>query len=295
MNIQILSDASTPGKNEDLVVKFTHNDTTVDLLVFDGASSMSERHYFDQEQGDPAWFVRNFATSLEKMIDPKLSQEDSVTLALEKMRHQCHNRLEIGTIPRYAWPIAAITWIRLLIDSSAVTLLIYALGDCKVFLLDENKAATDLDLYENPQERILQAAVEKLRREGMDENARREKLLPMLRERRESQNMSDQPSVLCLFPQGPFAARKHTVKINQGASLLAMTDGFYRLVDTYRLYSAEELMHRCASDGLEVLMKELRDFEANNLATGCAAVKKSDDASIAMVHLYKQTKTNTFT
>jgi hypothetical protein len=37
-----------------------------------------------------------------------------------------------------------------------------------------------------------------------------------------------------------------------------MTDGFYRLVDTYGLYTDASLLQACADGGLEALLAELR-------------------------------------
>lgn len=56
MNIDAVSDASGAAVNEDLVAMYRHG-AVVDLLIFDGASSVSERHYFDDEVADPACFV----------------------------------------------------------------------------------------------------------------------------------------------------------------------------------------------------------------------------------------------
>jgi hypothetical protein len=159
----------------------------------------------------------------------------------------------------------------------------YALGDCKLFLLDQDRQVHDLDPYDNPQEGILKAAISQLQREGIaDAQTRREKLLPMLRTRREFQNSNAAPESLCLFPQGQFKARTRTLQIDKGSTLLGMTDGYYRLADTYHLYTAEELVRRCAAQGLAPLLGQLREFEAQNLASGAASVKKSDDASAAI-------------
>jgi hypothetical protein len=72
--------------------------------------------------------------------------------------------------------------------------------------------------------------------------------------------------VLCLAPQG---------------AVLATTDGYYRLVDSYGLYTIEEMAQRCRTDGLASLMDELLAFEAAR-ASGSLAVKSADDASAVL-------------
>jgi len=116
--------------------------------------------------------------------------------------------------------------------------------------------------------------------EGVDDaDARRARLMPMLRARRASQNSSATPSVLCLEPRGPLLAREHTVHADPGSMLLAMTDGFYRIVDTYKLQSIEELADSCRGNGLEPALHVLRDFERASLESASQSVKSSDDAS----------------
>jgi hypothetical protein len=172
------------------------------------------------------------------------------------------------------------TWIRITETEDAVTLKIYCLGDCKSFLLLADNSVVDLDPYINPQESILRAEIIRLSEEGVtDGAARKERLMPMLRARREFLNTSGARTVLCLAPDGPFGAREHSVQVEPGCMLLAMTDGFYRLVDTYGLHTIESLANLCLKSDLESIVKELRDFEMTSLGSASLSVKNSDDAS----------------
>jgi hypothetical protein len=183
-------------------------------------------------------------------------------------------------VPVYAWPIAAMTWIRLLRGrDGASELLLYCLGDCKTLMLRADGGVQDLDPWVNPQEAVVQEAIAALAREGIDDPAvRRERLLPMLRRRREEQNTALGPQSLCLAPAGPFAARRYAARAEPGSTLLVMTDGFYRLVDPYGLHGDASLLRACASGGLEALLAELRAHEAASGGAGMA-VKQADDAS----------------
>jgi hypothetical protein len=138
----------------------------------------------------------------------------------------------------------------------------------------------DLDPYVNPQEAVLAEAIGALAREGVsDPRARRERLLPMLRRRREEQNTAPFPQSLCLAPAGPFAARRHSVRAAPGCVLLVMTDGFYRLVEPYGLHTDASLAQACVRDGLDAMLAALRAHErAAGAGTGMA-VKQADDAS----------------
>jgi hypothetical protein len=191
-------------------------------------------------------------------------------------------RAGAGSIPLYAHPLAALAWIRIEQRADYLALSLYCLVDCKAFAFDAGGAAFDLDPYVNPHEAVLREAMGALPPEDMlDPLLRRARLLPMLRARRESQHRSSAPDVLCLAPQGEFQARAFTRRLPPGTAVLAMTDGFYRLVDAYGLYTIEELVQRCRTRGLAALMDELRSFEAAR-AAGVLAVNSADDASAVL-------------
>ncbi len=281
MQITTLSTAASNKANEDLACHYTHADGTLDVLMFDGASSVADQYYLDTVHGDPAWFVQQFAAALEQTATPAQTQTDSIMLALRTLHEQHGSLLQAAAMPVYAWPIAALSWLRVHANGRDCSL--YALGDCKSFLLDVQGKVIDLDPYENPQEGILKTAVEQLKQEGLNEQARWQRLLPMLRERRVAQNNRPQPSILCLNPQGGFAAREYTFTLTTPTRLFLMTDGFYRLVDSYHLYENTSLLQACATRGLDAMMQELRTHEAGK--AGGTTVKKADDATVVMLSL----------
>ncbi|MEW6024865.1 MAG: protein phosphatase 2C domain-containing protein [Pseudomonadota bacterium] len=281
MAIERISCAPGNGINEDLVAVFEHDGVT-DLLVLDGATSVADRDYADEQQGDVAWFVQAFAAALGRVLDAVRSQADSVQLAIEAVRRDYRERTAGRDVPLYAHPLAALTWIRLRDDGGQVGASLYCLGDCKAFGIDLDGVVTDLDPYVNPFETVVQDAVAALAQEGVDDPVvRRARLLPLLRARREDQHASPAPTVLCLAPQGPFKARTATLRLPRGSAVLAMSDGFNRLADTYRLYTQEDLVRRCRTDGLAGLARELRAWETAQ-ATITLAVKNADDASALM-------------
>ena len=94
--------------------------------------------------------------------------------------------------------------------------------------------------------------------------------------------MAQAPGILCLDPNGPFQARMRNVELEHGASILVMTDGFYRLVDLYGLYTDAALVEACITDGLRAQLDKLRNYEATGAHTAARAVKAADDASAAI-------------
>lgn len=282
MEIATISAAPDGRGNEDLIAVY-RNDGVTDIVVIDGATHIAGQDYIDGDIGDVVWFVNAFAAALERVVCKDVSQEDSVVLALNAVRR---NFLEITrgrSIPSYALPIAAMSWIRVVESDGPPILDIFCLGDCKAFLLSPDGVATDLDPYENPQEGVLQREIARLTTEGIvDAVERKARLTPMLRARREFQNMNDAPSILCIEPQGAFSARQYRIQPDSGSTLLAMTDGFYRIVDTYGMHSIEALAQRCLQNGLAAALQELREYETQRAVAASTSVKNADDASAAI-------------
>jgi hypothetical protein len=274
------------GRRNDDLVRVLEHDGVTDVLLLDGATSLAERDYIDPDDGDPAWFVRAFADAFAEVAHAGADQEAIVQDALAHVRAAWAARGGATGVPLYAWPIAALSWIRIRREDGGARLLqLYCLGDCKVLLGQADGQVRDLDPYDNAYEHQLQQAVAALVADGMLDGARRfAALTPMLRQRREQQNTAPMPDVLCLSPRGPFAARRLELRVAGPAALLAMSDGFYRLADPYGLYDDAALMCACAERGPQALLDELRAFEAAR-DTGQLAVKGADDASAVLVKL----------
>jgi hypothetical protein len=269
--------------NEDHVAVF-EQDRMADIVVLDGATSVAQQDYVAPDGGDVAWFVHRFGSAFGQALAGRGSQEQMVRTAVDAVRADFEDRTAGLAVPVYAWPVAAMTWIRIMPLGEVAELIVYCLGDCRTLLLRADGSVRDLDPWVNPQEAVLQEAIAGLVREGVaDPAARRERLLPMMRRRREEQNMAPAPQILCLAPRGPFAARRYAVRVERGATLLVMTDGFYRLVEPYRLYKDAGLLQACADGRLEALMGELREYERASGGAGLA-VKQADDASAVVWH-----------
>lgn len=282
MKIAYISAGATSHSNDDHVAVFQHAGAT-DILVIDGGTSVAERDYLDRVHGDVTWFVHAFTAALEQELAPGRSQQECVHAAIDAVRARFEEMIGQGAMPLHAWPIAAMTWVRIDERDGVQRAALYSLGDCTSLLRTADGSCSDLDPFVNPQDAVLQAEIAKLRTEGVtDPERRRERMLPMLRARREFQNTQPAPTVLCLRPNGAFQARVWSLDLEPGTSLLIMTDGFYRLVDPYGRYTDGALVDACLERGLPAMLDELRTHEAVAGGTGVRAVKAADDASAAV-------------
>jgi hypothetical protein len=278
--IQTVSSAGKGEHNEDLNVVFEREGWT-DLVILDGATSVAGQDYVDPEIGDVVWFVRQFAAALDAVIDPARSQADTVLLAIERVRAAFEARVDAQSVPLYALPIAALSWMRVWHEGGTASLQGYFLGDCKTLLRLPDGRAVDLDPFVNPHEAVVQQEVARLVAQGDDDPATRlQRMLPMLRKRRAFQNTTDAPECVVLRPGGPFGARHASMELAPGSTVLMMTDGFYRLADPYGLYDNTALANACLERGLDAMCAELRAYEASGAAS--LSVKRADDASAIM-------------
>jgi hypothetical protein len=280
MRYSLATSAGNGRINEDLVA--VHEGVGVtDIMVMDGATPLTPQRWIGAGASDPAWFVRRFAADLGALLHLPGTQESLVQQALSATRDAWRAQAHDGDVPPYAWPVATLSWVRIRHGATgeASALELYCLGDSKI-LLEEGGVVRDLDPFENPAETEVLRAVAALVAEGVtDAAARWERLLPMLKARRHAQNTAAHPQVLCLEPRGGFAARIHALPAPAGGLLLVMTDGFYRLVDTYRLMDDTGLAAACTERGLDALVDTLRDFESGAAAAAGITAKRADDAS----------------
>jgi hypothetical protein len=278
MSLKFVSSGAVAHHNEDWAGSYQGPGRT-DLVIIDGGTSVADRDHVDPANGDVVWFVNRFAAALGVCIASGHEQHEAVHAAVDAVFAEFSARTAGQEVPRYAWPIAAMSWGRITGSGQDRHLSLYCLGDCKVLLRNPDGAVVDLDPWTNPQEAVLRAEIARLQADGVQDAAERQaRLLPLLRERRIHQNTEASPSVLCLQPVGAFAARRYALPLAPGAALLAMTDGFYRLVDTYGLQTNASLFALCMDEGLEAALAALRRYETDARAVS-SSVKRADDAS----------------
>jgi hypothetical protein len=286
---ETVSDAGGTRANEDLVAVFERAGTT-DVLVLDGATSLVDGGQ-DVEGGggnaDVVWFVQRFAAEFERLLDTGAPRTALLGLAAEATGRAWDGRGGGRNAAPWAWPVASLSWLRVTprTDGEGHAGHLTSLGDCKTVLRLADGSVCDLDPFDNPQETSLYAEVAALIEAGViDPTERFARLLPSLRARRTAQNLNPAPAVLGVRPQGPFAVRERAFDLGPGSTVVAMTDGFWRLVDPYGVMTAEQLLDACHRDGLQAVLARLREVERGAGGAASLAVKRADDASAVAWH-----------
>jgi hypothetical protein len=250
--------------------------------ILDGATGVSPQRLFPGPS-DPAWFAAAADTLLAR-----LTRENGDGMAL--LRRLVAELQEVCAAAALA-PLAD-SEIELPSASLAVAQLVggeidlLMLGDCKLLLRQQDGRVEAFDQSSvAPFDARLVGALRAMRAGG--ETALSEimpRLTPLIRENRLLKNRPDGYGVLTADPiclafaetaQRPAAPTTH---------LLLATDGFYRLVDTYHMLTAGELMQATLERGLAPLHAELRSLEDSD--PECLAfprVKARDDATAMLV------------
>lgn len=282
--IDALSRPGGKGANEDLfgVWGDTRQGTA---WVLDGATGLGGRDLVPGAASDAAWYVAELDAAL-RALSPE-------TLPVPALFHQCLNRVadryaglvappEAGgasALPRYVLPSAAGAWVRWDGDGH----LDYAgLGDCRALWKPVGEATRTLGGEELVlSDSFINAAVRRLQAEGeADPAVRFQRLMAGLRHIRSHMNLPGGYWVLGIHPQAADHLVRESLLLGQGGTLILLSDGFYRLVDTYHAYSADGLVNAARARGLTALYQELCRIEAED--ADCSRhprLKPSDDAT----------------
>ena len=165
MHLQAVSSGARAGRNEDLTIA-TDTAHGQELVVIDGATSVADRDYIDPVHGDVSWFVGQFASELQAGMHEGLAQHDAVHQAIGPVYARFQELGGERNAPVYAWPIAALSWVRVRACGDGHRLALYCLGDCTILMRTPDGEVRDLDPFVNPQEAIVRAEVARLKAEG---------------------------------------------------------------------------------------------------------------------------------
>lgn len=273
------------ASNED-VIAYKSDGQTLDIWVIDGATSVADREFLGLEISDPAWFAQSVSSSFKNHTAAGILPPAAVSASIKEVTSLYEQKTPNQEIPLYAKPLAAMLWIRVRRESGQTALDLWSLGDCR--MLAQSQSTPSLLLFPAmTRGDVAPHAAPALSAETGPEARNRTGVLlsHALSERkiREAKHTDPTTARLGFHPDSILYATKHAAKLTGPCTIVAMSDGFYRLVDEYGLYSDTTLLDACRSKGLQALVAELRAYEASRDMS--QAVKKSDDATAIVIHI----------
>jgi len=245
------------------------------LWVIDGASGLTDRT-FTSGPTDAAWLT---STTLTLLSD--LPPRDLRTTLGQLVADISTKLEELGVTPECApheLPSASLAAIRV----TGMGLEVLTLGDCRLILRGAHDhhihvtRSTELDSLDRAAVQQLMAVK---RSTGLDLYASRAHILDLLRHNRDLMN---RPGGYHAFSTdlNTNSINSEVIKVDEGAVGLLVSDGLYRLVDTFHRYEPSELIEAAERTGLKGLLAELRAIETSDPdAQQYPRLKMSDDAT----------------
>jgi hypothetical protein len=271
-----VSEAGT-SVNEDRATASAHA-----AWILDGATGLSAQRLFPGPS-DPAWFAATADALLARLTR---EGDDSATL-LRRLVAELHDACAAAALVPLAdteteLPSASLAVAQLV--GSGIELLM--LGDCKLLLRrkDGRVEAFDQSSVAPFDARVVEA-LRAIQAGGETALSRiTPRLAPLIRENRGWKNRTGGYGVLTADPACLAFAETARRPAADTTHLLLASDGFYRLVDTYRMLTASEMMQAALERGLAPLHAELRRLEDSD--PECLAhprLKARDDATAVLV------------
>lgn len=245
--------------------------------VIDGATDVGPVRIFSKAESDAARFAELFAAELlVEPVEPAETPQAYFKRMLPKLRAAVEKELRVPLkeAPLSSYPTAAATWVRVRggkIEGAT-------LGDSVAIVRTPDGKVTAFGETHKPAEEQVRAK----RVMAMTPEERRK----WLQDVRTIHNTDKGYWVFGVQPEAAARAIYQSADAPAGTRVLAMTDGFYRLVSPYGRYTDAELIEAASSKGLGALMAELRGMEASPEDDArIGRFKTSDDATALLIEV----------
>ncbi|WP_193188979.1 hypothetical protein [Nisaea sediminum] len=280
------SESESKTKNNEDVIGFSEIDeNTSAVWVIDGGSSVADKNYIDSENGDINWFANSISRKLRAYSQIHKNYVDVLQNTIDDVKSEYVNCVgSLQNVPKYAWPIAAMTWVKFTKMNNGSQLVEQIdLGDCSSIFRSDNSVWQIRPPAENLVENAIRSKIASMpKKKSGNDDEKRNTLIDGLRARREEQHSFETPTIIGFNSKNinkiPYRRKIiHTDKIE----FLLCSDGFFRLVDLFKKYSAHELIEKVSKIGSEKLVRELRNIEMDD--KDCHTyprLKISDDVAV---------------
>lgn len=242
------------------------------IWVMDGASGLSPDRVTDGPS-DAAWLVERARAVIGRqdasgLVDTLATVVRDIAAALSAS----------GDSPAHELPSASLVAVTL----DGPTLEVLALGDCRLILRSPGGRARvidDAETLDALDRSAIEALVAAQRSTGADLDVARESIRDLLRRNRDLLNRPGGYRALAPGLEVTEVALRR-VPVGTGTTGLLVSDGFYRLVDTFHVLDPDGLMDAVTVSGVGPLLDELRRLETNDPeAQRFPRLKRSDDAT----------------
>ncbi|MEM7767614.1 MAG: hypothetical protein AAF253_09025 [Pseudomonadota bacterium] len=268
--VEAVNSPGAPGKSGD--DRYGFDAAAGTAWVLDGATDVTDLKPFPGAESGAAWIASAFSARLMAAPAPDMAARDywRDVMADVRQRARGDSTIALASLPPEAWPIASGVWMRRLGGEVELGWM----GDCIALDLETGAihGAADAIARETEESRALESLGEAQRWDAA-------------RQSRIATNTSDAP-IFGLVPEKASGLSLTRIEARPGLSLVLMSDGFFRLIEPYRIVeSGTGLAALIGEGGLAGALEKLRVFEATTPADAIARIKPSDDSCALWVRL----------
>lgn len=257
------------------------------VLWMDGAAPLNAGRTRSDYPSDAAWLVRRFVGHFLASVGPAWRTRELVIEIQNRLAVEYDALGSAADVEREDLPFACFGAARLIDDTLEVT----GAGDC--VLLYETDEGTLASFGHSAVAALEQKAVAALReakaRSGASHGEALQSIVPHIFDNQAQRNRRFGYDVVEPIGDLSIDLERVLMPARPGRRLLAMSDGFYRAVDTYHLFTHEQLFEAAFENGLDDILARLRAAEADDPeAHAHPRLKLQDDATAVafMVEAY---------
>ena len=250
------------------------------IFVADGATGLTDKKYTSHES-DARWFAQRLGVLLqERLHDMSRTINDIVSEVTSELSTEYNELLSGDVCDTLDMPSAGISILRI----NGETLEHFQLGDCMALIIDKygvvkklfNESLTNLD------NEVIRNMVDISREKNIPISETLVFVKDQLICNRRKLNKPGGYWILDPTGIGIKHALESKFSVKDVKSFAVMSDGFYEIVDLFKLYDYKTLMEKMCSNSLERLYDELyQEQEADPTLDKYPRFKLRDDASVA--------------
>lgn len=248
------------------------------VLWMDGAAPVNAGRTRSDYPSDAAWLVRRFVDHFLANVGPVWRTRELVIDIQGRLAVEYEALDSADDVVRTDLPFACFGAARLVDDTLEIT----SAGDCVLlYETDEGKLASfGHSAVSSLEQQAVGALRETKARTGVSHSEALQATIPHILDNQAQRNRRFGYDVVEPIADLAIDLERVLMPARPGRRMLAMSDGFYRAVDTYHLFTDEQLFEAAFDSGLSDILARLRDAEANDPeASAHPRLKLQDDAT----------------
>lgn len=250
--------------------------------VLDGATGYYKNR-IPEYSSEAQWYVKEWNKYLKYNINNKNKDiRQILSDGIEYIKQKYISLTgEINNTPKETFPTSAIAVVR----KSGEYIEYFVLGDCVIITdnLKEQKIITD-DRVGKLEAKVIEEIIKIQKEEKLNIKEAREKVMPLLKKNRSMKNTANGYWVLEFDKKAVDNGIYGRLKTSEVKNIALMSDGFFRIIDTFNYYKCDRFFEDLNEYGLNYIWNKIDMYEKDdNNCIKYPRTKQFDDSSIIYI------------